>query len=366
MKALFIGASLSGGGAQFVAVQWSRYLAQMGDQVTLYTTHPEEGDAAPAGVKLVSDERGNLITRTRELARHLKAEPVDIVVALGPYWNIIAIAAVRSMRGRRPKVVISAHGLANRTSLTDRNYVRNQWLARRSYRYADLFVAVSHAVGAEAIAEYRLSADRVVVIPNPALAKVRDRVTQHSCQRADPGHLDLVFPARLVPEKRPLIAVEVAAILAPSVSNGVTVHFFGVGPLHDVIVSAAREADVHVVMHGWVDSWFERSPAGSVVLLPSLAEGFGNVLVEAAAAGLRSVVSSRCLGAADAVIPGITGELVTGESAEQYASAVLAVPDEPLNHVEAWLRRFSFQNSGATLRAELLKLIHPVSDARKA
>ena len=110
----------------------------------------------------------------------------------------------------------------------------------------------------------------------------------------------------------------------------------------------------------------KRSPAGSVVLLPSLAEGFGNVLVEAAAAGLRSVVLHGVQVRLTRSFPGITGELVTGESAEQYASAVLAVPDEPLNHVEAWLRRFSFQNSGATLRAELLKLIHPVSDARKA
>lgn len=366
MKVLFVVSCLSGGGAEFVAAQWARYLAQAADQVAIYTTHPATGDDAPENVTLVRGRGDNLISRTRDLIQFLRAEPADIVVAVGPYWNIMSIAAARIARRRRPKVAISSHGLANRPGITDRRYVRNQWIARRTYRFADLFIAVSHPVGAEAVAEYRLPEDRVVVIPNPALAKAQDLAARCKSGSIDPQHLDIVVPARLVPEKRPAIAVDVAATLAPTFPSGVTVHFFGVGPLHEPIVSAGNAAGVGLVMHGWVDNWFDECPVGSVVLLPSLAEGFGNVLVEAAAAGFKSVVSSRCLGAADAVVPGITGELVTGESAEQYAAAVLTIAHEPVRQIDAWLRRFSFENSGATLRAALSTLVPPVSVERKA
>jgi glycosyltransferase involved in cell wall biosynthesis len=172
------------------------------------------------------------------------------------------------------------------------------------------------------------------------------------------AHLDLAFPARLVPQKRPHIAVDVAAAVSPSFPNGVSLHLFGDGPLRDACMARAREAEVDVVLHDWVGSWFDECPAGSVVLLTSLVEGFGNVLVEAAAAGFRSVVSSRCMGAADAVVPGLTGELIAGDSVEDYAAAVLATSRDPVRDVEPWLRRFSSESSGQTLRTALMRITH--------
>ena len=71
MRVLLTTHSLSNGGAEFVATQWARYLAQMGDHVTLYTTHPEAEDVAPAGVSLVKARKGNVIAKTRDLARYL-------------------------------------------------------------------------------------------------------------------------------------------------------------------------------------------------------------------------------------------------------------------------------------------------------
>src|SRR6185312_3430683 len=103
-----------------------------------------------------------------------------------------------------------------------------QWLARHTYRYADLLVAVSHAVGAEAIAEYGMAKERVTVVPNPAFAKLQDRVVCREDYRGDPERLDIVVPGRLWPEKRPLMAVDVAATLSASFPNGVAVHFFGI------------------------------------------------------------------------------------------------------------------------------------------
>jgi len=358
MRVLLTIPSLSApGGAEFVAWQWARYLAQVGDRVAVYITHPDGEDVAPDGVSLVKAGKTGVVARTRDLARYLKNQPVDVVVALMPYCNLISIAAARSLGVRRPKVVISAHNLTHGLrTVSGGSYAPQQWLARRTYRYTDLLVAVSHPVGAEAIAEYGLSWNQVTVVPNPAYAEMQNRVARPDGHAGDPGHLDLVVPARLIPQKRPLVAVDVAATLSPAFPGGVTLHFFGGGPLHEAVVSRAQEAGVDVVMHGWVQDWIDKCPTGSVVLLTSIVEGFGNVLVEAAAAGFRSVVSSRCMGAADAVVPGITGELIAGDSADDYAAAVLATSRVAVRDVEPWLRRFSLESSGGILRDALVRV----------
>lgn len=359
MRVLVVIDSLSEpGGAEFVASQWTSYMAQEGDRVTVYLAHPREDDFAPDGVSLVRAHKDNFVGQTRDLARYLKDHPVDIVLSLMPYCNLMSVAAVRSLGASRPKVAISERNLAHGLQVVfGSSHAMKIWLGRRIYRYADLFVAISHPVGAEAIALYKLPWDRVTVVPNPAIAKMAGRVARPEGS-VDPGHLDIAVPARLHPQKRPLIAVEVAAILSSAFTRGVTVHFFGVGSLHEAIVSQAREANVDVVMHGWVDDWFNQCPAGAVVLLPSIVEGFGNVLVEAAAAGFRSVVSSRCMGSADAVVPGITGELVAGDSTDEYAAGVLATAHQAVHDAEPWLRRFSFENSGRIIRDAMVRTVN--------
>lgn len=360
---------ISGGGAEFVATQWARFLAEAGDVVTLYTTHPRDDDAAPGGVALVKAKRGGILKQARDLAAHLRAEPVDVVVSLMPYWNLMSILAVRSLGSGRPRVLVSGRTFAKEGMdgvEGDASPIQH-WLARRAYRYSDLFIAISHPVGAEAVTEYRLHPGKVVVVPNPALAKVQDYLDVagplSTVATSPNAHLDLVVPARLVAPKRPLVAIDVAVILSrdkAAFPGGVTVHFFGSGPLEKSVRARADAAGVDVLMHGWVNNWFAECPPGSVVLLPSIAEGFGNVLIEAAGAGLRSVVSSRCRGGADAVVPGITGELIAGDSPEEYASAVKASVGKGVHGANSWLQRFSRESSGGILRNVLVKLVSGV------
>ncbi|WP_445166907.1 glycosyltransferase [Mycolicibacterium sp. Dal123E01] len=352
------------GGAEFVASEWARYLAQVGDSVTVYITHPEPGDVAPDGVLLVKARKSGFVAQTRELAQYLKSQPVDVVLSLMPYCNLMSVAAVRSLGRNRPKVVISGRTLAQGwRNQSGGSYSRQQWLARRAYQYADLFVAISHPVGAEAIPLYGLSWDRVTVIPNPAFAKTQNRPVVTERPSINVSHVDLVLPARLVPEKQPLVAVDVAAALSTDFADGVTLHIFGVGPLADAITSRAKEAGVDLVMHGWVQDWFDECPPGSIVLLTSVVEGFGNVLVEAAAAGFRSIVSSRCLGAADAMVPGLTGELIANDSAEDYVAAVRAISREPVSGIETWLQRFTSEGSGRVLREALVRVNNGIGEA---
>jgi glycosyltransferase involved in cell wall biosynthesis len=75
-------------------------------------------------------------------------------------------------------------------------------------------------------------------------------------------------------------------------------------------------------------------------------EGFGNVLVEAAYARIPSVAWSCALGVADAIVPGVTGELAISADPIDLADAVSsAVRIE--GRIGDWYTRFSREESTA-------------------
>jgi glycosyltransferase involved in cell wall biosynthesis len=87
-------------------------------------------------------------------------------------------------------------------------------------------------------------------------------------------------------------------------------------------------------------------------MLPSAVEGFGNVLVEAAAKSIPVVVSSRALGVADACIPDVTAKLVTGDSPGDFADGLLFAGEMVLPDLKHWLDRFT--NASAAVNFDRL------------
>lgn len=356
--------SISGGGAEFVAKEWATWLSEHAVCVDVLTTLEIDGNSVldSSGFNLRFLRGNGFFGKARSLRRIAAEESYDAVISLMPYWNLMALSLVLRVRSKRPRLLISSRNsessLGNALSWKFRLLTA---IARRTYRYADGLIAISHPVAAEVIANYGVRPGRVWVVPNPATAKFdrvgnRERERPAYSENASTEVIKLVVPARVVEQKRPWLAVEVAALLGKT--HSVELHFFGTGNLSSSIAELGREAGVETVMHGWVDSWFEEAPVSAVVLLPSLAEGFGNVLVEACAAGFPAVASSRALGVADAIVPGLTGILVAGDSAQEYADGVLAAIHCDLSGAKAWLARFSADSSGFAL-CRVLESVSP-------
>ncbi|MDI9948776.1 glycosyltransferase [Rhodococcus sp. IEGM 1305] len=357
--------SLSGGGAEFVAREWAAWLAQSGHTVSLAVTHPKDSDGTIPGVDVVHLTGSGLMAHTRSLREHLRLGKIDVVVSLLPYYNLMAILATR-FAGNDIKVVISGrnvevpypevHGRKVRTTR-----ILSKWL----YPLCDAFVAISHPVAAEAGALYKIDPSKIVVVPNPAIAKIEsedayDTNAAVSSRTADREHrarlINIVLPGRLVDQKEPAIALRVAEILQLE-DHEVTVHYFGDGPLRSQILQDAASSGVNAIVHGWIEDWYRHLPPCSVVLLPSRAEGFGNVLLEAAAVSVPAVVSSQALGSADALVPGITGEFAPFRSAKSYADAVRSAAEIEIVGAGAWLKRFSRESSGSALIAVLESVV---------
>jgi glycosyltransferase involved in cell wall biosynthesis len=168
-----------------------------------------------------------------------------------------------------------------------------------------------------------------------------------------------------VHQKRPHLAVETAAELnrrgVPAV-----VSVFGDGPLLAEVTRHADDRGVELRNHGWVEDWFDHCGGDAVLLLTSAREGFGNVLVEAAAVGIPSVAASEALGVADALVPGMTGELARSGAPEDFADAVQRAAGLDLSGIDGWLQRFSVQESGLTLEHFISKRLDGRRRGRRA
>jgi len=349
MKVAIVIPRLSGGGAEFVACQWADFLKTQGHVATFITTHEDEESAVDHPVVALVVPR--FAVRVRELRRHLQRADYDVVLAMMPHWNVLALLASVGLPSGSPAVVISGRNVESALRSTQGlPYRLELQLSRLLYRRADAYIAISHPVAAEAATAYGIDPQRIWVVPNPATAKVfapNPRPRNH-VGPAGPS-VTLTVPARLMPQKRPEVALKTAAVLRDHHGVRASVAYFGTGREEPALQAAALRLNVPAVFHGWVPAWFEDAAADAVVLLPSIAEGFGNVLVEAAAAGMASVASSRALGVADAIVPHLTGVLAMGNSPEEFATAVLeAMALTPVS-AGGWLQRFSPQESGHKL-----------------
>ena len=112
----------------------------------------------------------------------------------------------------------------------------------------------------------------------------------------DKGVADLVSAFEVVKKNLP----DVYLLLAGEMDLG--------NPLDADTVARIANSD-RIVEVAWMDDPAMAYLSSTVVVLPTHREGFGNVLIEAAAAS-RPVVTTRATGSQDALLPGVTGLMV--------------------------------------------------------
>jgi glycosyltransferase involved in cell wall biosynthesis len=347
--------SLSGGGAEFVARTWAEWLRTQGHAVAMILTNGSDSTRpAPVDVAVTGlDPTAGAAGKVGQLRAFVADWRPDVILSLQAYPNLLCIALQLSLPGRtRPLVIVSERNLVSLgvrgAPLKHRVKV---WACKRLYRYADAVVAISHPVAGELVSGFGVPAEKCAVVPNPAIAKVRPR---NSSRPRGEGPVELVLAGRLVHQKRPRLAVDTAAELNRRGVRAV-VSVFGDGPLLAEVTRRAEDRGVELRNHGWVEDWFDHCGDDAVLLLTSAREGFGNVLVEAAAVGIPSVAASEALGVADALVPGMTGELARSGAPEDFADAVQRAAGLDLSGIDGWLQRFSVQESGLTLEHFILK-----------
>lgn len=260
----------------------------------------------------------NALTAVRRLRQLVAEREVEVVLSFLVHANVIAALARRKGDGVVGVVGVRWVQSIQTTQPTPRWHWRAQrWAAKR----ADAFIVPSASIREAAKLRSNIDLDRVAVIPNGV--DITDIVLEPRPPRDPAGVLRVGFLGRLDPVKRvPLLVRAVRSL------ERVELHIFGDGPDRPS-VEAAAEGMQNVKLHGLTDRVVALA-AIDVLCLPSLAEGFPMVLVEAMAAGVP-VIGADAPGIRDALNPqtGRIIEMPAGQEVASLAAALAEVRDDP-------------------------------------
>jgi glycosyltransferase involved in cell wall biosynthesis len=235
----------------------------------------------------------------RRLRRLVRDHSIDTVFSFLVHANTVAALAARRLPGVRFLQSIQT------TQPEPRWHWRLQGLIHRA---AEAVVVPSQSVADVARERSAVPPEKTVVVPN---AVDPDAFPRSPVPLQDPRPYPLVFIGRLDPIKQ--IADLASAVCR--LGGLVRLDVWGEGPER---ASVEMELDVWgpqatqwVTLRGPTDDPKQVLSGAGLLVLPSAAEGFGLVLIEAMAAGVP-VLATNVAGIRDVVRDGETGVLVEG------------------------------------------------------
>lgn len=303
----------------------------------------------------------------RLLARLDAERPISVIAPQSPMEE--GIAALAFARRRIPVVAQVHFDMLSDAALPGGSSLRRSvGRARRSLalRLFPAYAAVRTVTPDMAARLTALGARDVRAIPVPIL----DLDTLFDLPLG-PRPARVLFVGRLAPEKNLPLWLEVARRIAQTRPD-VRFDIVGDGPARASLEALAQRLGVAgaVTFHGAKPRGALPAIYGqvSVLLLTSDHEGFGRVLVEAAAAGAR-VVSTRTAGALDVLEDGNTGILAAIGDAEALAHGVVRALDgdrDRDNLIAAGRRRIADRFLPLTLAGQWVDMLIEAAERHAA
>jgi glycosyltransferase involved in cell wall biosynthesis len=343
IRLAFILPHLRPGGAERVVLNYLRALDRGRFEPFLFLARREGAflELVPEDVTVVDLGGARARRLPGRIARALEAHRIDAAYSATDAANL-ALLASRWFGARGTLRMASVHTTPSSWLAEAKHPRLRRWLMRRLYPSAALV-----AVPAEAIAvELKQLGVASTVLPNPV---VDAAVTAPRCEN---GPLRIVAAGRLVEAKGFDLLIDAAAELA----GDFRLDIYGDGALRETLSRQVAERGLgqRVALRGYAEANIIFQGA-DLCVIPSRREGFGNVVVEAMAAGVP-VLAAACPGPAALIDDGQSGFLVEPGSSSALAGAMavlLADPERRASVVEAGRRTAAqFEVHAATRRFE--------------
>jgi len=313
--------SLAVGGVQRLVVDQANELARQGAHVRIIFLEEDvrdgldtELDRAVCVQRIAVKGNKDLLGFVR-LWRHVCRERSDVVMT--HMWLANNHGRLAAWCARVPCIAAFEH------SIYDTKKPLHQFLADRLLQYCGDVIAVSHAV-ASSLTRHGICANRISVVPN-GICLNRYMGAVHEMKRHHVGRT-FIFVGRLVGDKMVHIPIEAATSL-PDVRLLVV----GQGPEQNALVRVAERGAYpgNVIFLGVRKDVPQLLLASDCLVLPSIREGFGLVIVEAYACGLPVIVSG-VHGTRELVEHDKTGLIVDGSVREWMAAMEKMTSDHKL------------------------------------
>ena len=304
--------SLEAGGAQRMALALAHDLLDAGWEVRLFLLNPDREMALPGdGDRQAALEQrihvlggasvraGTLVKVLqfprlhRRLEREITIHQLDVVVSFMERANLLNLLGSR----KRPRIISVRKQIT--VALAGKSAFK-RWLIERAYppllRRAAAIVLNAYGSAADFARRFAVSSDRLTVVPNAVAPEVAAQA------RAKPigpgadylGPQAIVSVGRLVPAKGHASLLRAFARVRESCPQARLV-IVGNGPLLEDLTELAAALGVadQVAFAGFQENPYPWMAGAGVVALPSRAEGFPNVLLEAMYLG-QACVAADC------------------------------------------------------------------------
>ena len=312
------------GGAERAVLNWCKALDRSRFSPMLMLKRAEGAflEEVPDDVPVIDLGGARAARLPSRIRTMLRGHGVEIAYSATSAMNLALCAAAR---GTRTKVVISEH-TSPRAYLAQAKWPFLRRAAmRRLLPRADALFVPTEEIGAE-LSDIVPKLPPATVIPNPVVDRIdfcRPR------ERTADAPLRLVSAGRLVPAKAFDILIDACALLRDrGLAFSLIIH--GEGPeeasLRARIASLGLSHQVRLAGHAADLS--QRLAEADLFVLASRREGFGNVLVEAMAAG-TPVLAAASDGPRGLIENGRTGCLVPVDDAAALAAAIMEIAAAP-------------------------------------
>jgi len=330
---------LGGGGAERVMLNLARGFSERGFAVDLVLVQTEGAylTQLPPGIRVIEFKKSRLIASILDLVQYLKQTQPAVLMSALEDTNFVALWA-KKLAGVSTQVIVTVHNHLSHEAkyATQLKRQLTPHLVKLFYPWADNIVAVSQGV-ADDLLNLGLPAHKVNMVYNPIL-------TSELTEKAEiplthpwflPGQPPVVLGiGRLTRQKN--FSMLIQAFGQVREGYPVRLAILGEGEEQVKLEALVKQLNLseHVAFLGFVDNPYAYLANAAVLVLSSLWEGFGNVLVESLAVG-TPVVSTNCeSGPAEILNHGEYGRLVAVENTKEMAIAIAetleSVPDRAI------------------------------------
>lgn len=338
IKVLFVAPILGGGGVERVVSNLLSHLDKKRFDTSL-VLYRKEGAYLDTRLQHVPTFRlhskgEGLLALPKEIwatANIIRREKPGVVFSLLARANLIAVLAAR-LSGVKTSVVISERG--NLTMVLNAgSKIRSlllRWGVKMLYRYADCIVTVSDGVKDDLIKNFGILTSKIKTIYNPVDI---ERISRLAREPVDHPWFDDELPVVIAMGR--LESQKGYPYLLRAIARVKNIHpcrlmILGEGKKRGEQEYLVQELGIkqNVAFLGFQKNPFKYLARADFFVLPSLWEGFGNVIIEAMACG-APVIASHCPSGPDEIIKnGFNGLLVPPADDGALADAMLSVLDD--------------------------------------
>ena len=319
LRTLVLLPSLEMGGSERVAVTVARRLSRDRFDVQLVTLKDTQSDTQieirPPPLCLGASRVRNALPRLLALVWR---ERPDIVLSTLPHLN----GLLAFCRPLFPSATVFVARISSLPSKVSHNAL-SKGLQQLAGKRFDRLICQGERMKDDVLTHFRIPAEKISVIHNPVDNKEIEKQARESVEEL-PDY-DVVSVGRLRPEKAMIRLIEVAKHL-PNLRFAIV----GDGPERAAIEAAIRQTKIgdRVRLLGYQKNPYPFLARARLVVVPSIFEGFPNVLLEAGVLGIPGLVFDAEGGAREIITEGLNGFFLGQSTPAAWAAGV----QKALNH----------------------------------